>query len=782
VPRVTSVKQYNSFVKGLVTEASALTFPENASLDEDNFVLKRNGSRERRLGIDYEVGYSLVSTGFAQTILDSGKQSYHKWENPGGDTSVSIGVIRVYNKLWFVDLLKSAPSANLLNGGLPLTIPGLLNGELDTAVINNYLVIVSKDLAKPVSLIYDTTTQLVEQVEIPIQIRDLFGLVDEIPVSERPITLTNLHKYNLINQGWKSDIQDVCTATIKKKAAQIAKVLKLATGALRKAVWEGIPIQDGGTPGVITCTFTRLGYYPSNADIWTLGKGADAGTPTTFERYDPEAMIKNSIDNMEAPKGTFILDAFERGVSRRTLIGDATLPLDSDAGKISTIASYASRVFYSGIESLVTGGDGKSPNLSNYVFFSQVVTAPEKLGLCYQDADPTSPNISDIIDTDGGAIQIPEVTRITKLMSLGTSLLVFAENGVWEVFGDTNGFVATSYQVNKVSSNGCSSPKSIVSSGNSVFAWTKAGIYLYTQDPVTGRYIGENISLLTVQSLYTGLSELSKNNARGLYDEKENTVRWLYNDESTYPGTLSVNRYNRELVLDLTLQAFYPQSVQATTPYVADYVDVPNYTVADVDESVYAGAEAVLVGAEQVVVTAKSLTSRITPFSFLTIVGTAFTLSKYNNRGFKDWFVYNGLGVSFRSFLLTGYEIFEDIMRTKQVPYIWFYFQRTEDGYSDVSGSLILDNPSGCQVSSQWNWTNSAASGKWGSAFKAYRFKRMYTPTGAADTFDYGYDVIVTKNKLRGSGRSLSLLIESEEGKDMRLLGWALIVSGGSNP
>jgi hypothetical protein len=32
-------KIYRSFTKGLITEASPLTFPENASIDERNFVL-----------------------------------------------------------------------------------------------------------------------------------------------------------------------------------------------------------------------------------------------------------------------------------------------------------------------------------------------------------------------------------------------------------------------------------------------------------------------------------------------------------------------------------------------------------------------------------------------------------------------------------------------------------------------------------------------------------------------------------------------------------------------
>jgi hypothetical protein len=53
---VSGVKQYNTFVKGLVTEAGPLTYPENASLDEENFVLNRDGSRQRRLGMDTFLG------------------------------------------------------------------------------------------------------------------------------------------------------------------------------------------------------------------------------------------------------------------------------------------------------------------------------------------------------------------------------------------------------------------------------------------------------------------------------------------------------------------------------------------------------------------------------------------------------------------------------------------------------------------------------------------------------------------------------------------------------
>ena len=134
-------KIYRSFTKGLITEASPLTFPENASIDEENFVLNRNGSRSRRLGVNYEGGYTLTSTGFTSAAIQTGRQSFHKWDTPGGDTTVSIGVVRILDKLWFIDLLTTAPSSNLLNGGASITLAGLGDAEIETAllIINSLL-------------------------------------------------------------------------------------------------------------------------------------------------------------------------------------------------------------------------------------------------------------------------------------------------------------------------------------------------------------------------------------------------------------------------------------------------------------------------------------------------------------------------------------------------------------------------------------------------------------------------------------------------------------------
>ena len=775
--KVLSEKQINAFVKGLITEASPLTFPENASMDEENFDLESDGSRARRLGVDYETGYTLTATGIATVVLQSTKQSSHSWYFPGGSSTVVLGVIRVYNKLYFIDLLKANPSANLKNSGNYITISGLENSEIQTTVINGYFIIVGKDLPYPIILSYDKNTDVVSQSQIQMFVRDTDGVFDSYASDFRPTTLTNEHKYNLINQGWTSKI--VSTCFIPGSPWQMDIIL--ADGTTRHF---GIPAND---IGAIECTRTTIGVYPSNADQWSLGKKGtayDAATLAELEKYDPNLLKRNSLSNVQVPKGSIIIDPFTRGTSRNTYSGISGLPLDKENGRFSTVTSYAGRIFYSGVTSDVTSGDRFSPNYSGYVFFSQIATAKEKLGLCYQENDPTSPEISDLLDTDGGTIQIPEATKITKLVTTRSSLVIFAENGIWELYGDTKGFVATSYQVSKVSNIGVSNPNTIVDANGTILYWAKTGIHVLVQDPQTGRLITQNLSLSTIQSKYNVIPDIGKLNARGFFDESHNHVRWLYNDSDTYSETNYINHYTKELNLDLSLQAFYIytiSSLASNSPHISDYINIPGYSLTTIPSDVYVGNDPVIItSTDTVIINTTTSTTRSGTYNFLTFRGDSFTLSKYSNNTFYDWVTADGVGVNFSSYLITGYELAGDILRNKQVPYIFFYFDRTEDGFSLNGSDLILDHQSGCYVQAQWDWTNSANSGKWGPTFQAYRLLRPYVPTGAADTFDYGDRVIVTKNKLRGFGKSLSLKITSQEGKDMKLLGWAFPITGNS--
>lgn len=774
-------KQINSFIKGLVTESNPLTFPENASLDEENFILNRDGSRERRLGLDFEDDYVLNSLG--TSFLEN--TTFHEWKLSGVGSEVSIGVVRAYDKLWFINMLARSPSAALLNSGDSITISGLASSAISTAVINNALIIVSHDLQYPYRLTYNSETDTVEASSYKVYVRDFWGVYDGLNDNQRPTALSEMHRYNLLNQGWAKSIQTTCIAP--------------------------------NTSNAIECTKVKLGVYPSNSDNWSLGKVADSAS-ANFEKYDALEMKKRTHDFLHAPKGKHIIEVFDRGASRAiasqvpvaatpvisssalsswptsitpvmvNVVDGATssvvltyneLPQDTETSSFSTIASFAGRVWYSGVRTAVIDADSYSPNLSGYVFFSQTVINDEKLGKCYQEADPTSDQISDIIDTDGGAVHIVDAINIIALVPTKSALIVFAENGVWQISGGEANFSATEYSTAKISAVGCNSPKTIVAVNNEVFYWAKAGIFRIVSDSADGGLKSENLSLTSIQTLYNNIPEDNKQKARGVFEEKENTIRWLYNNDLTYQGE---NKFNKELVLDLTLGAFYPNTFSDTGVYVADFVKIPDYAESQAVDEVYVGTDAVLItDLTEVVISILERSQREAPYSYLAIdpATAKFTLAKFNNTSFLDWEAYDSVGVDFTSYLVTGYEIFGEILRHKQVPYIFFYFDRTEDGFD---ANLNLTNQSSCIVQAQWNWANSANSGKWGTAFQAYRLTRPYIPSGILDTFDYGDRVIVTKNKLRGRGRAISLKISSETGKDMKLLGWAMKVTGDVTP
>ena len=747
--KASSEKQHNNFVKGLVTEATALTFPESASVDEDNFVLERTGRRIRRLGMDYETSYVKKATGHTELQLQSSRQSIHHWNSPDGDTTKMIGIIRSYNTLWFINLLNASPTTEFLNSGNGVVITGLANADIQVTTINNNVVLVSADVDDPVLLTYNSVTDVVSQTSLTIQIRDTWGIDDGLAFDERPTTLSDAHFYNLRNQGWSPKIISTCGND------------------------------------AINCTFTTLAEYPSNADVWTFGKEADTTDSTTFEKYNPTFMDRASTDNAPAPRGRYVIDALHRGASRITESGIAALPTDKENGNFSTIATYSGRVFYSGITSSITSGDDESPYYSGFIFFTQVASATSALTKCYTSADPTSEDINDVIDTDGGTIQIPDISKVVRLISTKGSLLVFSENGVWEIFGDTGGFKATSFQVSKISSIGTESPRSIVEVNGTVAYWSRSGIFLLSQDSTTGRYSSESISLTTVQGFYNDIPALAVQNAVGMFEEQENRIRWLFNDTVGYTTNNYVNTYNRELVLDLTLKAFYPNtitSLASDSPFVADYIVLPRFTVSTVQDEIVVGTDVVEADAVGVTVGVETRTNRTITYSFLASASTDFTIAQYNNTSFLDWYTEDSTGIDYSSYLITGYDIFGDLMRKKYIPYLFMYLDRTEDGFTLVGADLIADNQSSCMVQAQWDWADSINSGKWGTSFECYRYKRNYIPTGASDTFDYGKNVIVTKSKLRGNGKALSLRIESTAGKDMKLLGWAVLMEAPARP
>lgn len=253
--------------------------------------------------------------------------------------------------------------------------------------------------------------------------------------------------------------------------------------------------------------------------------------------------------------------------------------------------------------------------------------------------------------------------------------------------------------------------------------------------------------------------------------------------ELNYPTS-----YNRELILDLTLQAFSVynfdhEDEDADAPRLHDYVPVGKTVketvqaqVLDNDGNTVVDGSGNAVTVDAQITSNRTADSRKETFKFLTTSGTSITLSEFRDYDFVDYASHDGTGFDFDVYALTGYNISEDFLRKKQAIYLITLFDRTEGNYTIVNGSVALNRQSSCLVQSQWDFNNSADQGKWGTQFEAYRlFLPQPASPSAGDLFNYGPRVIKTKNKLRGSGDALSILFRASPGKDMKLLGWGIL-------
>ena len=107
------IVQYNTFVAGLITEATELTFPPNATKAEDNCVLYAKGNRTRRRGADFEAGYQIIDTGLAYNTLPNIAISGHEWLAVNGIGTLNFGIVQVGATLYFFNMAGSVLSAGL---------------------------------------------------------------------------------------------------------------------------------------------------------------------------------------------------------------------------------------------------------------------------------------------------------------------------------------------------------------------------------------------------------------------------------------------------------------------------------------------------------------------------------------------------------------------------------------------------------------------------------------------------------------------------------------------
>lgn len=723
-----------TFVAGLNTEASYFTFPKNTWKDGDNLVPNVNGKLTKRLALDLEADYQLTTQNISSTDKDLFAFTTGKWVAVGGDGDLNFIVAQAGRYVYFYLDTPIATSSEKksfsidLNTYKPTSNPSIIGtSPIKCVSASGKLIITSRD-TNPISVEYNLSTDTITVNEIIIKVRDFEGIDDGLAIDEKPLTLSDEHKYNLLNQGWDDT--------------------------------------------KINAYFAAKAVYPSNAQSWIYGKDSN-------DNFDSNVLDKQDFGTSSAPKGRYILDAFNE--DRSTASGIAGLPTVAENYRPSVCAFFAGRAWFGGVQ---------STRLGAAIYFSQVALDSTKYGKCYQDADPTSEVLSDLVDSDGGVVFIQDCGEIVDIITYNNGIVVLATNGIWTIVGtSSNGFTATGYEVQKISSFGCVSYKSVVDVDDAILFWSYSSICKLGRTQVATLGV-ESITDLTIKTLYNNIPSVARQYSAGAYNPSDKTVYWAYNENlATNDAEFAYHKTN-VLALDLRTNAFYTLSFPTSTtlPAFTDIVVTKETNNQELDYTVVDNSGNTVIDGSSNIVVASFITTVASKkqFKLFTVIpdGASYevTFADFLNERnaptkFYDWYTYDSTGVEFDCYLLTGYNFAPNgPAKFSQSTYCVVFMERTETGFD---GSFNPLNESSCTMQTRWDFTDNANPNKWDAGQEVYRHKRMFIPSTSA--FDDGYPVVITKNKVRGRGRAVQLKFTADPDYDMRILGWSMTVYGATN-
>src|SRR6056300_175483 len=715
MPQQITQRVVNNFVKGLITEAGELNFPENASVDESNCDLRRDGSRRRRLGAEIETN----SADTTWTISDTERVVVGEWENVGGQSGLKYMVVQKGSMLYFFNKASAPYAQQEVANTVDLTTyekdvsAAAENADCQFASIKGALVVASPEI-DTIYIERDNVAETISVTTIEFRVRDFEWQGDRTTYSDEVSTgsVSTGRKYDTANTGW-----------------------------------------DGTKGGAALTTYTSAQTaYPPLTLPWYSGKDAS-------NNFSVSEWQKIFSGTSLTGNGHFILDFFAK--DRETVSGITGIGTDPESTRFSAVTSFGDRVFYAGLASAENAGT---------ILFTRIIEELSDVGECLQQNDPTSEELSDLLSTDGGVIKITGCVGIRKLHNIGDSVYVFAENGVWVIKGVDGVFKATEYSIQKLTSVGIQTSNSFISANGAPFWWSQTGIHTLQFDKVTGQASEENISLPTIQTFWDAIGTTAKDEVRAVYDAINKRIYWAWPD-SDETVTAKLNNF---LILDLQLQAFFPWTVSDQTTNTDSIVGLAFYSgygsefsdLTVVDSSLDTVIDA---GGDTVVVTQPSDFATGDPAIVLLIRNgsdNTMTIGGFTSEDYYDWGDAN-----YTSYAETGYDFSGDVVLKKSLPYVVTYLRQTATGWTGTEvGGYTPINDSSCYMSAYWDFKTTPSS----SAQEVYRLK-YNTTVSDVSSFDYPHTVVTSRIKLRGRGRSLRLRFESTEGKAFEILGFGMI-------
>lgn len=439
------------------------------------------------------------------------------------------------------------------------------------------------------------------------------------------------------------------------------------------------------------------------------------------------------------------------------------------ASSFATFTFASGRMWYSGVY-----------GRPNTVYFSQTIRDDLNYGWAFAKADPVNRFDSSPVETDGGSIIINGAGNIFALEEFQDGVLVFADNGIWQIKGGQLGstFSATSFSVYRVSETPAVSARTITKAENDILFCGEGGIYIMRYNEVASAVDVESLTI-KIDTFYTSISRTSLESSKLVYNPFEKKLylltKFQENAVDRDRNTLLQPGFFRDtLILDMRTQAWTKYQL-ADDPTgervgVADMLPFPISNI--VDNYVVDNEQNFVVDSNDNFVTSLGVLEGSQGFINILLVhkrngnneDVGFALTEQN--GYVDFSLNSTDAVSFESRFLSAIFTFDDLIHKKQTPYYYLVFERTETGVV-VDGEDI--EASGCMFTPVFDYATSRRNSKWGQARQVYRPSRWNVSRYDGARVDK--EVVTVKEKVRGRGNAVQLLFENDGDKALRLFG-----------
>ena len=774
MPRVEAKVQVNSFLGGLITEASDLNFPENGLKEALNVRIGKDGSIARRPGLKEHEDISNITVVVPNTGTASLKFKIYDWPE------MRAKLFTIAGKIIYFKIINGSPYSSTLElSNETVEVHSLTTFEdsivwIDTYTgggINNEGVLRQITINKDAAGGFSSWGAIdpVSGTTLQVRIRDFTGVPNNLPSEGGELSkvlkdfdrseksddvkfITESMYYNLLNAGWPGDSVDV------------------ARNPKGTGVVVEYPISS--CLGHATTTIDTPYVIPALADSFEASRTSTAEETVAVNVFSHYELMK--AKPLQAVRGSQVLEMFNMQLSRLgKLVVQPPLPaaIQPEAPTFLNLNIHRTLKHSTAVGSafgrLWIGGFSISGLVSNIGFTQTLNNSYDNINRYYQENDPTAPEINQLLPTDGGVLSIQGAGIIHEMVEFRDKLIIFAEHGVWSVGGiEGSSFSADAYVVTKVSNTKCIGTGYSVVAEDKLFYLNKSNMSVISLSDF-GLLASQDVSSGSIRTKMNNML-LNSHNLEGCslsYDSLNATVHLNFKDYyREIDGVQNSYFDQRWCLLYDTLTGQWSEKFRGIkeegTLHVGNNIVIQGEgnTGPGFPEVLYMGA---MFDSESTINNPLGDNMLYTAIITEPLEPNVIAIQFYSESSdsFSDAYDVGPFETRFS----TGPLILGDTSSTKQVAHLEIFSKNPK----------VIDKDS-CTVTSVFDWSNVVTS----PPFEAIQYQQYPVQVHHSDN-----DVLVTKQRLLGSGRSLQLTFENSSlDKGFHILGYSYTYSQPERP